>query len=348
MSIATEITRLQNAKSALKTAINAKNDAQHQISSETLDDYATFVGDIQTGGGGGEYDITATVDGDFQQLDIIDYNYTPITITPTASATATAGKTYTHLCLNNLTFSEIERYAKAISNASDITSSTTDVYIKDGENYYVLSVGDTICYTLSNNEFMIDQIIGFNHDTLTTSTAYGEATTTGKAGITFQMENCLETRSSMNSTSTNAGGWNASVMRTTTLPAIKLTMPGGLQSVIKMVDKKAANGGSTNYSATITSSDNLFLLAEIEIFGSVTNAQNGANEGTQYKYWNINSNSQNRIKFYNNAGTITATIYWLRSCRSTSTSNICTVSTSGSISANAPTNIYGVCFAYCI
>lgn len=49
MSVATEITRLQNAKSALKTAINAKNDAQHQIDDETLDDYATFVNDITTG-----------------------------------------------------------------------------------------------------------------------------------------------------------------------------------------------------------------------------------------------------------------------------------------------------------
>lgn len=43
MSIANEITRLQNAKAALKTAINAKNDSSHQIDDETLDDYADFV-----------------------------------------------------------------------------------------------------------------------------------------------------------------------------------------------------------------------------------------------------------------------------------------------------------------
>ena len=51
MSIASEITRLQGAKSALKTAINAKTDAQHQINNELLDDYATFVDSIQAGGG---------------------------------------------------------------------------------------------------------------------------------------------------------------------------------------------------------------------------------------------------------------------------------------------------------
>lgn len=49
MSIASEITRLQTAKSDLKTSINAKTDAQHQITTETLDDYADFVDSISTG-----------------------------------------------------------------------------------------------------------------------------------------------------------------------------------------------------------------------------------------------------------------------------------------------------------
>ena len=43
MAISTEIQRLQSAKAALKTAINAKNDSNHQIDDETLDDYAGFV-----------------------------------------------------------------------------------------------------------------------------------------------------------------------------------------------------------------------------------------------------------------------------------------------------------------
>lgn len=50
MSIASEISRLQSAKADLKTAINAKTDAQHQIDDETLDHYAGFVDSIQTGG----------------------------------------------------------------------------------------------------------------------------------------------------------------------------------------------------------------------------------------------------------------------------------------------------------
>lgn len=54
MSIASEITRLQNAKASLKTSINAKTDAQHQINNETLEDYSNFVDSI-TAGGSPEY-----------------------------------------------------------------------------------------------------------------------------------------------------------------------------------------------------------------------------------------------------------------------------------------------------
>lgn len=57
MSIASEITRLQNAKSALKTSINAKTDSSHQIDDETLDEYSDFVDSIQTGGGGSTINI---------------------------------------------------------------------------------------------------------------------------------------------------------------------------------------------------------------------------------------------------------------------------------------------------
>lgn len=49
MSITNEIERLQTAKSDLKTSINAKTDAQHQITTETIDDYADFVDSISTG-----------------------------------------------------------------------------------------------------------------------------------------------------------------------------------------------------------------------------------------------------------------------------------------------------------
>ena len=50
MSIASEISRLQNAKASLKSSINSKTDAQHQITVEKLEEYADFVDSISTGG----------------------------------------------------------------------------------------------------------------------------------------------------------------------------------------------------------------------------------------------------------------------------------------------------------
>lgn len=47
MSIASEISRLQAAKNALKTKLNNKNDAQHQIDDETLDEYYPYIDSIQ-------------------------------------------------------------------------------------------------------------------------------------------------------------------------------------------------------------------------------------------------------------------------------------------------------------
>ena len=49
-TVASEITRLNNAKSALKTSINAKlNSNQTKITNETIDSYSTFVDNISQG-----------------------------------------------------------------------------------------------------------------------------------------------------------------------------------------------------------------------------------------------------------------------------------------------------------
>lgn len=60
MSIASEITRLQTAKSDLATSI--ANKGVTVPANATLDDYATLVDSIQTGGGGGTLPYDAEVD----------------------------------------------------------------------------------------------------------------------------------------------------------------------------------------------------------------------------------------------------------------------------------------------
>jgi len=51
MSVASELTRIKSAKNDLKTSINAKTDSEHQITNETIDEYADFVDSITSGGG---------------------------------------------------------------------------------------------------------------------------------------------------------------------------------------------------------------------------------------------------------------------------------------------------------
>ncbi len=68
MSLASEITRLQNAKSALKTSIEAKGVT---VSDSTLiSGYAALVDQIQTGGGGGDDILRDLIERDITTLNI--------------------------------------------------------------------------------------------------------------------------------------------------------------------------------------------------------------------------------------------------------------------------------------
>lgn len=212
---------------------------------------------------------------------------------------------------------------------------------------YGWNIGDTKDVTLTTGKVITFRIIDFNHDTLSSDH-------TTKAGITLQMVNCLAIRYPMNSTNTNAGGWGVSKMRTETMPTIKATLPQDLQNVIKLVDKKAANGGSTNYSATETLSDDLFLLAGVEIFGagsSYGHAQDGVNEGTQYAYWATNDNNNARIKkFDTDADGMpeTATTWWERSSCCDFTDTFCCVYSNGITGYDYAGNSRGVAFGFCV
>ena len=134
------------------------------------------------------------------------------------------------------------------------------------------TVGSQKAMTIDGTDYPID-IIGKNHDN------YSDGS--GKAPLTFQLHDCYGEPYTMNDTSTNVGGWTSCAMRQTHLPTILSKMPTEVQNGIREVNKLTSAG---NLSATInTTADKLFLLSEIEIFGSVIYSISG--EGTQYAYY---------------------------------------------------------------
>ncbi len=254
---------------------------------------------------------------------------------PTASLTAQSGVTYTN-GISGISAEKMSLYAEAISNNASITNGTSVVYIDDGANHYKVSIGDQVTLALNdiNNTF---DVIGFNHDTLTTASAYGSNTATGKAGITFQMHNLFALTYKMNDTVTNYGGWNDSRMRTRTMVAMKGYMQDDWEAIIKPVDKLASAG---NGSSTIkTASDYCFLLSEIEIFGSTPYAVSG--EGSQYAYYKAGNTKVKKAS--GSAGG-----WWERSPVGGSTDSFCYVGNGGNANYARGSLGFYEAFAFCV
>ena len=285
----------------------------------------------------GEWSISAEKDGaESDTITVVVPQIYSLPLVLEASTTPKPGVSYTN-GLGGLTAEKVSQFAAVISNNSDITNETSAVYIDFGNVHRKVSVGDQVTLALNGTDYTFD-VIGFNHDTLTTPTAYGATTKTGKAGITFQMHDLFATTYQMNSTATNIGGWKSSAMRTSTMSTMKGYLPAAWQTVIKPVNKvSGADSGSS--SGTETVSDSCFLLAEIEIFGSTTHSVSG--EGTQYAYYKAGNS---RVK--NKGGS--AYGWWERSLRSGRNENFCYVNESGRAGSYPAYGRFGVAFGFCV
>ena len=188
-------------------------------------------------------------------------------------------------------------------------------------------VGDQKAMTIGGTDYLID-IIGINHDD------YSDGS--GKAPFTFQLHDCYADKKAMNRSNTNSGGWTSCAMRSTHLPAILALMPTEVKNGIREVNKLTSAG---NKSSTInTTADKLFLLSEIEIFGSVSYSKSG--EGTQYDYYKAGNS---KVKNRNGS----AANWWERSPRASSSTNFCVVRSSGSANIGSAINAIGVAFGFC-
>ena len=187
-------------------------------------------------------------------------------------------------------------------------------------------VGEQKAMTISGKDYLID-IIGINHDTYTAG---------GTAPLTFQLHDCYADKKAMNSSNTNSGGWTSCAMRSTHLPAILALMPTEVQNGIREVSKLTSAG---NRSTTInTTADKLFLLSEVEVFGSITSSVSG--EGTQYDYYKAGNSKVKKL-----GGS--ADSWWERSPNVSSSTGFCRVKSSGLSEGYRANYAYGVAFGFC-
>lgn len=187
-------------------------------------------------------------------------------------------------------------------------------------------VGNYKNMTINGKAYRID-IIGKNHDTYASG---------GTAPLTFQMHDCYTETKQMNSSNTNSGGWNSCAMRSTHLPAILNLMPAEVKAAIREVQKKTSAGSQS--SSIQTTNDKLFLLSEIEIFGSTT--YSFAGEGKQYDYYKAGNS---KVKNLNGS----AYAWWERSLYSSVSTAFCFVDSTGDANATAASTSRGVAFGFC-
>ena len=145
----------------------------------------------------------------------------------------------------------------------------------------------------------------------------------------------------MNNSNTNRGGWQASLMRKNVMPLIKSAFPADLRAVIKQSTIfTEPNHGDIALTAT---QDEVFLLAEYEVFGTHKNAS--SQEPNYLKQYSYYSAGNSRVKYRHNA-TSTAAYWWGRSPLSDYADGFCSVNTAGSASDNYAGGSRGVspCF----
>lgn len=212
-------------------------------------------------------------------------------------------------------------------NLNDTDWADIDICGRLGMAQQFFKVGDSKTVNIGGTNYEV-QIIGFNHD---------DKVSGGKAAYSFQLVDCLNQTQQMNTSNTNTGGWNGSAMRGR-MSTYKSQLPAALRNVIKTVKKKSGTGGGSS-SGTQQTNDDLFLLSEIEIFGTTTYSVAG--EGTQYEWYKAGNS---RIKKVNGS----ADYWWERSPGSGGTDGFCSVNGSGGANSNNADYSRGVSFGFCV
>ena len=234
-----------------------------------------------------------------------------------------------------------------------VTDGTASSYWKIGDRKEVILNGTVGNKTFSNTTTYC-YILGFDHNKSVESNnahalhiGFGASALSGGAYIAYCDSSYGSQASTscfnMNTSNTNSGGWNSCQMKSTICPAFKNALPAELKNNIRAVTKWQNNGNSTSGQS---SSNEIWLLSEIEIFGSAGYSNYTANQ-VQYDFykgvtgWSAASN----IK-YKDTATSEAVHWWERSAYSGNSSYFCSVDTSGGATIDLADYSFG--FAPCL
>ena len=236
-----------------------------------------------------------------------------------------------------------------------VNAGTAASYWKVGDRKKVILNGSVGNGKTFSNTITYCYILGFDHNKSVESggahalhIGFGASALNGGAYIAYvDSKNGSSVSStgyfSMKSSDTNNGGWNSCQMKSTICPAFKNALPSDLQSNIRAVTKWQNNGNSTRGQS---SSNEIWLLSEMEIFGSARRSNYTANQ-LQYDFYKgvTDWSAAPKIK-YKDTSTSTAVIWWERSADSVNSDDFCCVYTNGTVSFNLASKSIG--FAPCL
>lgn len=163
--------------------------------------------------------------------------------------------------LDDYSWSELSQISKEIAAAptDDAARSIAQKY-KLVDEHGVLS-NEEVRIELRDGSVASAQLVGIRHD--------DKSDGSGKAGLTFVTKQALG-QQSMNSNGDNAGGWEASQMRSWLASTELPQFPHELQSVLVPVKKATNNAGNArDASAVSTTDDKLWLLSATEVCGKI-------------------------------------------------------------------------------
>ncbi len=223
------------------------------------------------------------------------------------------------------TWNDLIAAAKIISNNSDIVNYRTEgVTVKVGTKSIAIGVGDIIKY----GDYRM-RILGFNHDELANSNAYGGNNT--YAGISFEFIDYL-TKKAHRTSATNEGGWRNSDIRT----YLNGTTFDSNVNELKIKEVKKEYIETYNDANSIKSIiDKLWLLSCGEIWSNGGKGDNSrgyaiASEGRQYMFYkkietgyNKDNSNVTKPEGHGYASTTGTYATWLRSPTYENTATFC-------------------------